>query len=117
LADMAQGEYDGDVISDARGAGQSDVHITVRKIAHNTVRVSSDYARLPPFTAKLTRALETIQIADGPQVFLLDLSKSPLTLEITDDDASWSGAKSKSQHASITSKPASISPPTNSTAW
>src|SRR4029077_19913572 len=94
LADVAQGEYDGDVISDARGGSQSDVHISVRKIAKNTVQVTSDYPRLPSFTARLTRALDTIQISNGPQVFLLDLSRSPLTLEITDDDASWSGAKS-----------------------
>jgi hypothetical protein len=91
LADTAQGSYFGDVISDARGSSRSDVRITVTKIGPNQVRVTSDYPRLPPFTARLTRAMSTIQNAGGPEVFLLDLSKSPATLMVTVADASWSG--------------------------
>jgi hypothetical protein len=91
LADTAQGSYFGDVISDARGASRSDVRFTVTKIGPNKVRVTSDYARLPPFTATLTRAMSTIQNAGGPEVFLLDLSKTPATLMVTVADASWSG--------------------------
>ena len=93
LADLAQGSYFGDVISDARGASRSDVRITVAKIGSNKVRISSDYPRLPPFTAALTRAMQTIQNAGGSEVFLLDLSKHPTSLDVTVDDASWSGAK------------------------
>jgi hypothetical protein len=93
LADTAQGSYFGDVISDARGSSRSDVRITVTKIGPNKVKVTSDYPRLPAFTASLTRAMSTIQNAGGPEVFLLDLSKTPHSLMVTVADASWSGAK------------------------
>lgn len=93
LADLAQGTYFGDVISDARGSSRSEVRITVTKIAANRVRVSADYARLPPFEASLARYLDTVQNVGGDQVFLLDLSKRPTALSVTVDDASWSGAK------------------------
>lgn len=98
LADVAQGMYHGDVISDARGSSRSDVMITVTKTGPNTVRVTSDYPRLPAFTAKLTRAMHTIQNAGGSEVFLLDTSKSPPGLDVTVDDASWSGAKGHAGH-------------------
>ena len=94
LADIAAGIYDGDVISDARGPGQSNVRLTVMKTAPNTVYVTSNYARLPPFSARLTRAMNTIQKVGGPGVFLLDLAKRPAGLDVTVDDASWSGRKS-----------------------
>jgi hypothetical protein len=93
LADTAQGTYFGDVISDARGSSRSDVTITVKKIAPGTVQVSSDYPRLRTFTAKLTRAMQTIQNVGGHEVFLVDLAKSPQHLDVTVDDASWSGSK------------------------
>lgn len=94
LADLAQGAYAGDVISDSRGAGRSGVTLTVTKTARNTVQVSSDYDRLPTFTAKLAKYMNTIQkIGPGGEVFLLDLSKSPRRLDVTDDQASWSGAR------------------------
>jgi len=94
LADIAAGIYDGDVISDARGSSQSNVRLTVVKTGPNMVHVTSSYPRLPPFSAKLTRAMNTIQKVGGPGVFLLDLSKHPLGLDVTVDDASWSGARS-----------------------
>ena len=93
LADVAAGTYFGDVISDARGSSQSGVTITVAKVAPNTVSVTSSYDRLPPFTTKLSRAMQTIQQVGTAHVFLLDLSKIPRHLDITDDDASWSGEK------------------------
>jgi hypothetical protein len=96
LADMAAGVYHGDVISDARGSSQSDVTISVDKTGPNTVRVTSDYERLPEFTTRLTRAMQTIQNTGTTgqlQVFLLDLSKNPRSLMITVDDASWAGRK------------------------
>jgi hypothetical protein len=93
LADLAAGVYYGNVISDARGAGRSDVTITVTKTAPDRVSVTSDYRRLPPFTIRLTRAMDTIQQVGTSVVFLLDLSKVPYGLGITDDDASWSGSK------------------------
>lgn len=100
LADAAAGEYDGDVISDARGESRAGVHISVTRTGPNTVQVRSDYSRLPTFTTKLTRAMQTIQNtgqggAGGNVVFLLDLSKSPRGLDVTVDDASWSGARTR----------------------
>jgi len=93
LADVAQGTYHGDVNSDSRGESRSGVTITVTKIAPSTVRVSSDYRRLPAFTARLERVMNTIQKTGGPEVFLLDLGKSPAGLDVTVDEASWSGSK------------------------
>ncbi len=93
LADVAQGTYFGNVMSDARGSSRSDVRITVTKTGRNQVRISSDYDRLPVFTATLTRALDTIQNVDGSEVFLLDLSRRPHALNVTVDDASWAGTR------------------------
>ncbi|MEA3052352.1 MAG: hypothetical protein QOG72_1255 [Sphingomonadales bacterium] len=93
LADMAAGRYLGDVISDARGSSRSNVRLTVVKVGPNQVRVTADYARLPAFAARLTRAMDSLQNADGDAVFLLDLSKQPRTLMVTVDDASWAGAR------------------------
>jgi hypothetical protein len=91
LAELAQGTYRGDVVSDARGSSRSDVAITVTRSGPNTVSVSSDYPRLPPRSFKLTRAMSTIQNVGGTEVFLLDLSRSPYRLDLTIYDASWSG--------------------------
>ncbi len=96
LADTAAGVYFGDVMSDARGSSHEGVTISVDKVGPGTVRVTSDYARLPEFTTRLTRAMQTIQNTGSTgqlQVFLLDLSKSPRSLMITVDDASWAGRK------------------------
>ncbi|MBS0556389.1 MAG: hypothetical protein JSR27_03130 [Proteobacteria bacterium] len=93
LADAAQGTYHGEVISDARGASRSDVDVTVTRVGKNTVEVSADYARIPARTFHLTRAMNTIQQASGTEVFLLDLAKTPRQLDLTIDDASWSGTK------------------------
>jgi hypothetical protein len=93
FADMAKGAYHGDVVSDARGSSRAGVRILVAKIGPNQVRVTSDYARLPAFTARLGRAMDTLQNLDGGAVFLLDLSKVPRTLMVTVDDASWAGSR------------------------
>jgi hypothetical protein len=91
LADSAAGVYHGSVISDARGSSRSGVTIIVTKTGPDSVSVSSNYGRLPPFTIRLTRAMNTIQQVGTSVVFLLDLSKG--SLDITDDDASWSGSR------------------------
>ena len=93
LAHMASGTYVGDVISDARGESRSGVRLTVARTGPNQVRVTSDYPRLPAFAARLSRAMDTLQNVGGEAVFLLDLSKSPRTLMVTVDDASWAGSK------------------------
>jgi hypothetical protein len=94
LADIAAGIYDGDLISDARGSSQTGVRLTVVKVGPNTISVTSSYPRLPLFSAKLTRAMNTIQKVGGPGVFLLDLSKNPHGLDVAVDDASWAGVRS-----------------------
>ena len=95
LADVAAGLYHGDVISDARGSSQSDVTISVDKTGPNTIRITSDYERIPERTFRLTRAMQTIQNQGGEpgEVFLYDQGKSPPSLMLTIDDASWSGTK------------------------
>jgi hypothetical protein len=95
LADMAAGSYAGDVISDARGSSQSGVAVTVAKTGANQVSVTSSYSRIPPRTFRLTRAMNTIQNVGGTEVFLLDVSKSPRKLDLTIDDASWSGTQTR----------------------
>ena len=92
LADTVKGDYYGDIISDSRGSSQSDVTVTVTKVSRNTVKVVSS-ERLPAFTVHLTRAMQTIQQASGDNVFLVDQSKSPWSLDVTVDGASWSGTK------------------------
>jgi hypothetical protein len=93
FADLAQGTYWGDVISDARGSPRPGVRITVAKIGPNRVRVTADDARLPAFTAQLIRAMGTVQNASGAEIFRLDLSKKPRTLTVTLGDASWAGVR------------------------
>jgi hypothetical protein len=99
LADLAEGVYAGDVISDARGSSRSDVKLHVTKIGPNTIRVESDYARLPTFTGRVERVLDTLQLASGPQTFLLDLTRTPYRLDLNEDDASWAGDKVQSGYA------------------
>jgi len=97
LADLAAGTYRGDVISDSRGSSRSDVTITVSKTGPDTVEIVSSYDRLPTVSTKLERVMDTVQNAGTPtgplQVFLLDTTKSPLRLDLTIDEASWSGEK------------------------
>lgn len=108
LADAAAGTYHGDVISDAQGASQDDVDITVVKIGPNQVRVTSSYPRLPAFTVRLTKAMNTIQQASGTNVFLLDLAKRPNDLHVTVADASWAGTRAA---AGVAAAPAPAAPP------
>ena len=87
------GTYYGDVISDSRGSSRTGVTITVTKAARGTVIVTSSYARLPTFTVHLTRAMQTIQQVNGDNVFLVNQAKSPWSLDLTVNGASWSGVK------------------------
>ena len=93
LAQMVEGAYAGDVVSDARGSSRSGVRIIVTRIGPNRVRVAADYPRLPAFEATLERVMDTVQNADGDAVFLLDLAPSPNTLHVTVDDAAWFGTR------------------------
>jgi hypothetical protein len=94
LADLSEGSYFGDVISDSKGSSQSDVTLNVVRIDRNLVRITSDYARLPMTEVPLTRAMDQILAARGNTVFLLDPKKSPAQLGVSfDNEVSWAGAK------------------------
>ncbi len=94
LADVAQGTYFGDVTSDSKGSSRSDVTVTVTRIGKNRVRITSDYARLPPVDVPLTQAMDQILNASGTTTFFLDRSKSPMQLDISFvNEVSWAGVK------------------------
>ncbi len=91
LADRVAGTYKGDVTSDARGSSKNGVTITVTRTGPNKVEIKSDYPRIPTVTIALEQAMDAILAASGPSVFLLDTVRSPDRLDLTIDDASWSG--------------------------
>lgn len=93
LADRVAGTYNGAVISDARGSSRDDVTITVTRVGANKVEIKSTYARIPTVTIALEKAMDAILAASGPYVFLLDTVRSPDRLDLTIDDASWSGTR------------------------
>ncbi len=95
LADRVAGTYNGAVASDARGSSRDGVTITVKRVGPNKVEVKSDYARIPTVTIPLEKAMDAILAASGPSVFLLDTVRSPDRLDLTIDDASWSGIRVK----------------------
>ncbi len=91
LADRVAGTYKGAVASDARGSSRDNVTITVTRTGPNKVEIKSDYPRIPTVTIPLEKAMDAILAASGPSVFLLDTVRSPGRLDLTIDDASWSG--------------------------
>ncbi len=91
LADRVAGTYEGAVISDARGSSRDNVTVTVTRVGPNKVEIKSDYARIPAVTIPLEKAMDAILAASGPYVFLLDTVRSPDKLDLSIDDASWSG--------------------------
>ncbi len=93
LADRVAGTYKGAVISDARGSSRDNVTITVTRVGANKVEIKSAYARIPTVTIPLEKAMDAILAAHGPHVFLLDTVRSPDRLDLTIDDASWSGTR------------------------
>lgn len=95
LADRVAGTYKGDVASDARGSSKDNVTITVTRVGTNKVEIKSDYPRIPTVTIPLEKAMDAILAASGPSVFLLDTVRSPDRLDLTIDDASWSGTRVK----------------------
>jgi hypothetical protein len=93
LADRVAGTYKGNVASDARGSSRNNVTITVTRTGPNKVEIKSDYPRIPTVTIPLEKAMDAILAASGPSVFLLDTVRSPDRLDLTIDDASWSGTR------------------------
>jgi hypothetical protein len=85
----------GDVISDSKGSSRSDVMVTIRRTSRNTIAITSDYARLPAVTVKLTRAMQTILAADGKTVINYDTAKETKQLGIVfEGEVAWSGVRS-----------------------
>jgi len=94
LADVAEGTYFGDVISDSRGSSQNNVTLTLTRIGKNLVSITSDYPRLPTVEVPLTQAMGKILNASGTTTVFLDRSKSPTHLDVSFlNEVSWSGAK------------------------
>lgn len=93
LADRVAGTYKGNVASDARGSSKNNVTIIVTRVGPNKVEIKSDYPRIPTVTIPLEKAMDAILAASGPSVFLLDTVRSPDRLDLTIDDASWSGTR------------------------
>lgn len=93
LADRVAGTYKGNVVSDARGSSRNNVTITVTRTGPNKVEIKSDYPRIPTVTIPLEQAMDAILAASGSSVFLLDTVRSPDRLDLTIDDASWSGTR------------------------
>jgi hypothetical protein len=94
LGDVAEGSYQGDVISDSKGSSHNDVTLTLTRIGVNRVRISSDYPRLPVVEVALTRALDKIVQARGNTAFVYDWAKRPARLDVSfNNEVSWSGTK------------------------
>ena len=94
LADVVEGSYFGDVISDSKGSSRDDVTLTVTRIGKDRVRISSDYPRLPTVEVALMRALDKIVHAGGNTVFLYDWPKKPARLDVSfNNEVSWSGSR------------------------
>ncbi|WP_347989211.1 hypothetical protein [Methylomonas sp. AM2-LC] len=94
LADVAEGVYFGDVISDSQGSSQSGVTLTVTRIGKNLVQVTSSYGRLPVIEVPLTKAMNSIIQAKGDSPFVLDRTKSPAQLDVSfHNEVSWSGVR------------------------
>jgi hypothetical protein len=94
LADVAEGTYFGDVISDSKGSSKSNVTVTVTRIGKDRVRITSNYARLPMVEVSLTQAMGKILNASTDTTFLLDRSVNPPHLDISFfNEVSWAGSK------------------------
>jgi hypothetical protein len=94
LADVAEGVYFGNVISDSKGSSQDAVTLTISRVSKDLVTISSDYPRLPEIQVPLTKAMNTIVQSSGNSAFALDLSKSPRQLNVSfNNEVSWSGSK------------------------
>ena len=94
LADVAEGVYEGDVVSDSKGESKAGVRLMVTRIDVDKVRITSDYARLPSIDVPLQLAMGRIVSGKGDSPFVLDRSKNPPHLDVSfHNEVSWSGAR------------------------
>ncbi|WP_374478044.1 toll/interleukin-1 receptor domain-containing protein [Zoogloea sp.] len=77
LAARIAGTYRGDVMADSKGSSRSDVSVTVTAIDGRSVRIASDYPRIPVVDVSLTRAGEQVLSADGDTALSVDLARQP----------------------------------------
>jgi hypothetical protein len=94
LADTVIGTYFGDVISDSQGSSRTGVTLYVTKVDKATVRVASDYARLPTVEVQLAVYSNQVQATKGAAVFVLNRNKSPQSLDFNPDGSvSFAGVR------------------------
>jgi hypothetical protein len=84
-AALIAGTYSGAVVSDARGGSRSDVTVTVARLGHRRVRITSDYARLGSVDVDLDRVGDSVQSTGSGAVVMLDLAKTPPELSYNPD--------------------------------
>ncbi|HPI59854.1 toll/interleukin-1 receptor domain-containing protein [Zoogloea sp.] len=77
LAARIAGIYSGEVIADSKGGSRSDVSVTVTALDGRSVRITSDYPRIPVVDVSLTRAGEQVLSADGDTALTVDLARQP----------------------------------------
>ena len=94
LADTVIGTYVGDVISDSKGSSQPGVTLYVTKVNKSTVRVASDYARLPTVEVPIAVYSNQVLASRGAAVFVLNRNKSPHALDFNPDGSvSFAGVR------------------------
>ena len=94
LADMLSGVWEGNVISDSKGSSRSDVLLKLERVGPNTVRIVSNYPRLPVITVPVERVMAVIMQKSGNSVFLYDPARSPPRLDVSfNNEVSWSGQR------------------------
>ncbi len=94
LADMLAGTWAGDVISDSKGSSRSDVTLTIERTGPNTVKITSDYRRLPVITVPVEKVMTMVMNRGGNSTFLYDPTRTPPKLDVSfNSEVSWSGAK------------------------
>jgi hypothetical protein len=94
LADTVVGTYTGDVISDSQGSSKPGVTLYVTKVNKSSVRVASDYARLPIVEVPIAVYSNQVLATRGTAVFVLNRNKSPQTLDFNPDGSvSFAGVR------------------------
>lgn len=92
LADAVAGAWSGDVISDSQGSSRQNVTLTLTRVGPNTVRIDSDYPRLPVITVVLEKAMSAIVNRTGDTAFAFDTLKGHLDVSFH-NEVSWAGER------------------------
>lgn len=94
-AALIAGTYSGAVLSDARGGSRSGVTVTIARLGHRRVRITSDYDRLGTVDVDLDRVGDSVQSTGSATTMVaLDLTKMPPELSYNPDgDVAYAGRK------------------------